>query len=360
MATGVYVLYRNVATGQECARVGPSAVCFCGHSLGAHRGPDGGKCGGGPKFTFLTEPASSEAARAAPGRLAPASSDRRKGHSGRSAALERPAPVSGSDDEICKPSSSSSSLSSSPCACRRFAFVPRRPEEVGEWWLPRRRGFDVHAWRAKCRCGHSHDEHHPLSRRCAATGCGAFSSAFRCVVCEAPWEAHETVAEGEEERRAAGKPVRDHFFPFADAPDLRPLVFGGDGANGGTGARPLQSSRGGLLGGTGGDSRCTRRLGCPCFACSASAVAVAEEEEATGAPRGGGGLGGSSSVQRGLRLRPDNPTHRPERSVLLMHNRAGGRRAVAGGREPVAGGRRAVAGGRGSGGRGRGRELGES
>ena len=37
------------------------------------------------------------------------------------------------------------------CRCRNFRWVPRRPEEVGEWWLPRRRGFQVQRWRAKCR-----------------------------------------------------------------------------------------------------------------------------------------------------------------------------------------------------------------
>eukprot|EP00955_Chlamydomonas_euryale_P113298 366209-Chlamydomonas_euryale.AAC.3 len=42
----------------------------------------------------------------------------------------------------------------------RANFV--RPEEVGEWWLPRRKGFNVHTWRAKCRCGHAHDVHEPL------------------------------------------------------------------------------------------------------------------------------------------------------------------------------------------------------
>ena len=29
------------------------------------------------------------------------------------------------------------------CQCRRFRYIPFRPEEVGEWWLPRRKGFNV-------------------------------------------------------------------------------------------------------------------------------------------------------------------------------------------------------------------------
>lgn len=56
-----------------------------------------------------------------------------------------------------------------------------RPEEVGEWWLPRRKGFNVHTWRAKCRCGHGHDEHDPGTRRCRC-GCPVFTSNFACLV----------------------------------------------------------------------------------------------------------------------------------------------------------------------------------
>lgn len=37
------------------------------------------------------------------------------------------------------------------CPCKKFAFVPQRPEEVGEWWLPRRKDFDINKWRAKCK-----------------------------------------------------------------------------------------------------------------------------------------------------------------------------------------------------------------
>lgn len=275
MATGVYVVYRNAATKQECARVGPSALCFCGHGMGAHRGPDGGRCGGGSKFSF--------------------------GGGG------------GGGKSFASPSSSPSS-SSSPCACRRFEFVPRRPEEVGEWWLPRRRGFNVQAWRAKCRCGHGHDEHHPWTRRCAAAacgggcGCGTFSSAFCCVVCEAPWEAHETVAQDERERRAEGKSVQEDFLPLSDSPDLRPLVFGcgfggrggvEDGGNRAGAGSPRSPSlfQGGEAGGrrAGLDTaRCARRLGCACSACSSSAAVMGESNGGDGGVIGVG-TGGSSA-----------------------------------------------------------------
>ncbi|CAM9816514.1 unnamed protein product, partial [Choristocarpus tenellus] len=70
------------------------------------------------------------------------------------------------------------------CECRAFDFVPSRPEEVGEWWLPRRQGFDAREWRAKCNCGHSHIAHHPLRRSCGSCSCGHFRSSYGCVVCD--------------------------------------------------------------------------------------------------------------------------------------------------------------------------------
>lgn len=40
----------------------------------------------------------------------------------------------------------------------------RRPEEIGEWWLARRKGFNVHSWRAQCKCRHGHPQHDPVTR----------------------------------------------------------------------------------------------------------------------------------------------------------------------------------------------------
>lgn len=45
------------------------------------------------------------------------------------------------------------------CRCLMFCFIPSRPEEVGEFWLKRRATFDPKAWRAQCRCKHSHEDH---------------------------------------------------------------------------------------------------------------------------------------------------------------------------------------------------------
>lgn len=79
------------------------------------------------------------------------------------------------------------------CACRRFEYVPVRPEEVGEWWLPRRPGFDVRQWRAKCKCSHAAGEHAPpFGLACRVCRCARFTSAFRCVACDRAWDDHET------------------------------------------------------------------------------------------------------------------------------------------------------------------------
>eukprot|EP01036_Dinobryon_divergens_P031188 gene31188-40548_t len=32
------------------------------------------------------------------------------------------------------------------CRCKGFSYCPIRPEECGQWWLPRRRDFDVDEW----------------------------------------------------------------------------------------------------------------------------------------------------------------------------------------------------------------------
>ena len=98
--TGMYVTWRSNKKGQDCTRIGPRSLCFCGHEYSAHQ--------------FITK-------------------------------------------KTVYPRCQS-------CPCTTFAFIPHRPEEVGEWWLPRRKGFNVHTWKAKCKCGHGHDEHDPCSK----------------------------------------------------------------------------------------------------------------------------------------------------------------------------------------------------
>ena len=56
------------------------------------------------------------------------------------------------------------------CKCKSFAFIPSRPEDVGEFWFQRRRDFDVSQYRVKCRCKHAHDVHDAVMRSCKEKG----------------------------------------------------------------------------------------------------------------------------------------------------------------------------------------------
>ncbi|XP_077612332.1 protein FAM221B isoform X2 [Crocuta crocuta] len=82
-------------------------------------------------------------------------------------------------------------------------------EEVGEFWLKRRATFDPKAWRAQCRCKHSHENHAATgSHPCRVKGCccNCFESNFLCAACDRRWEEHETFFETEETRRRGGRP----------------------------------------------------------------------------------------------------------------------------------------------------------
>lgn len=86
--------YDNLVKKTECFRVGSNSRCFCGHNFNAH------------KKVLM----------------------KKKLHT---------------DCEKCE--------------CKQFKWIPRRPEEVGMYWLVRRKGFDVTKWRAPCKCKHGHD-----------------------------------------------------------------------------------------------------------------------------------------------------------------------------------------------------------
>ncbi|XP_060119499.1 protein FAM221B [Heteronotia binoei] len=168
METGLYIGWRCPEYLWDCFRVGDESKCFCGHLLKQHQ-----------------------------------------------IYVERRATVP---------------CTLPQCKCPTFTFVPSRPEEVGEFWLKRRTGFDPAAWRAKCRCKHTHEDHAPLgSRACEAPGCscGAFASSFLCAACDRCWEEHETFFESEETRRKGGRPYGEAYLPFAEMPELCNAVLTG-------------------------------------------------------------------------------------------------------------------------------------
>ncbi|OBS83475.1 hypothetical protein A6R68_22503 [Neotoma lepida] len=116
----------------------------------------------------------------------------------------------------------------SQCRCLMFCFIPSRPEEVGEFWLKRRATFDPKAWRAQCRCKHTHEEHaatgaHPCRHRGCC--CKCFESNFLCAACDRRWEEHETFFESEETRRRGGRPYGADYVPFAEMSALRDVIL---------------------------------------------------------------------------------------------------------------------------------------
>lgn len=112
------------------------------------------------------------------------------------------------------------------CKCKFFAFIPQLPEEVGEYWLPHRRGFRYVDWKGKCKCKHTW-ESHDVSRnlKCRDCNCNTFYSAFCCVVCNKFWHDHENTYELRKERISAGKPVDYDFLPLQEAPDIKEAVY---------------------------------------------------------------------------------------------------------------------------------------
>ncbi|XP_062822521.1 protein FAM221B isoform X2 [Anolis carolinensis] len=168
MQTGLYIGWRCPEYLWDCFRVGDESKCFCGHLLKEHQ-------------VYVEKRATV------------------------------PCTLPG-------------------CKCQGFMFIPSRPEEVGEFWLRRRTGFDPSTWRAQCRCKHTHEEHLPHgARACRFKGCSclAFTSNFLCAACDRRWEEHETFFESEETRRKGGRPCGEAYLPFAEMSELRNAVLNG-------------------------------------------------------------------------------------------------------------------------------------
>ena len=172
--TGVYIVWRTTKSGEgsagvrkegQCCRLGARSRCFCGHSLAEHKPLKQGN----PQAPACTK-----------------------------------------------------------CKCRRFNYVPMRPEECGMWHLPRRKGFNVHAWRAPCKCKHGHDAHDPVTLKCnECANCRVFEPNFVCIGCDGRGDQHETVFETESERVMAGLPVGEAYKPLQDSPQLLAQVLDG-------------------------------------------------------------------------------------------------------------------------------------
>ena len=65
------------------------------------------------------------------------------------------------------------------CKCDNFRFMWRRPEEIGQNFLVRRKGFDINQWRPLCGgCKHPHAVHDPVRTKCKECHCSKFISNF--------------------------------------------------------------------------------------------------------------------------------------------------------------------------------------
>lgn len=168
--SGVYVAWRCEGNDFDCIRVARDSRCFCGHTLSEHE------------------------------------SFQEKGK-------QRLKCLFGN------------------CICKQFAFIPSRPEEIGEWWLQKRRGFEVASWRAKCRCKHDHEQHSPnKSRKCNVSKCScfAFDSNFLCAACDKHWEEHKTCFDDLNSRQEKDLPYGEAYLPFNELPQLRNIVLTGN------------------------------------------------------------------------------------------------------------------------------------
>nr|XP_002126208.1 protein FAM221B [Ciona intestinalis] len=164
--SGIYIGWRCPEFTWDCIRVGEESLCFCGHKLHEHRHYNGPK--------------------------------------------------------------SQAPCSINECQCRAFAFIPSRPEDVGEFWLQRRRNFDPSTWKAKCRCKHPHTEHSVIGlRSCKTCRCAQFESNFLCSACDQHWEKHETFIDTEATRVEKGLPYGEEYLPFAEIPQLRNMALTG-------------------------------------------------------------------------------------------------------------------------------------
>jgi len=164
LKSGVFITLWNERRKHECARLGKLSRCFCNHLYGKH------------KLNKLKN-----------GRFGSAPCGEEK------------------------------------CKCTNYVYMYRRPEEIGQPFLTRRKGFDITMWRPLCSCKHPHPVHDPVKdkTRCRECNCSRFIGNFACLSCEGKWEEHEVLYEDEQTRKECGKAVGEDFYPLADVPDIQ-------------------------------------------------------------------------------------------------------------------------------------------
>jgi len=107
------------------------------------------------------------------------------------------------------------------CGCENYVYMFRRPEEIGQYFLTRRKGFDINEWRPLCSCKHPHAVHDPVKTKCKECACRKFIGNFACLSCDGKWDEHVVLYEDEELRKELGKPVGEAFYPLSDVPEIQ-------------------------------------------------------------------------------------------------------------------------------------------
>jgi hypothetical protein len=104
------------------------------------------------------------------------------------------------------------------CArCPGFRYAPSRPEEVGQWWLPRRKDFNLKQWQARLRVS-PHD--------------------YACIGCDRRVSEHSIHIESTRDREARGLSTGAAFLPLTESPLLQSMVLGTAGPRGGASRGP--------------------------------------------------------------------------------------------------------------------------
>ncbi len=85
----------------------------------------------------------------------------------------------------------------SGCRCFGFNYMPSRPEECGQWWLPRRKDFDLKAWRRVSTTAYSLF-FHSLQR------VQSNPEEYACIGCDLKITDHETMFETRQQRLSRG------------------------------------------------------------------------------------------------------------------------------------------------------------
>lgn len=163
----------------QCCRVGGQSRCLCGHSLASHK-----SCDVPRKISYIKPP------------------------------------------------------SCSTCKCSGYSYCPARPEECGQWWLPRRKDFDIKEWRK-------------VSKICSICSFRRFRITmtrftspsiqrirekpheYVCIGCEQKVSDHETVFESRKMRVERGAAVDSSYIPLIDNIFLTSQVLEGKGKIGG-------------------------------------------------------------------------------------------------------------------------------